>query len=210
MTDVRTATTEPGPLAGFRVVELGMWVAGPAVGAVLADWGAEVIKIEPLDGDPQRRGEGFAAAGGPHLAFNPSFDVTNRGKRSIAVDLKSSEGREIVAKLIAEADVVTGSMRLKALKKLGFDYDTLAQKHPRLVYALLSGFGTEGPDADTFGYDMGAIWCLALHCLFNGARWVTERQAPCSRAVSLQHCWRASAAARVSWCLSRCFAGGRT
>jgi crotonobetainyl-CoA:carnitine CoA-transferase CaiB-like acyl-CoA transferase len=158
MSDVRTAPTEPGPLAGIKVVELGLWVAGPAIGCLLSDWGAEVIKIEPLVGDPQRKGEGFAAAGGPHLAFNPSFDVTNRGKRSIAVDLTTEEGREIVNSLIARADVVTGSMRLKALRKLGFDYETLSKKHPRLVYALLSGFGTVGPDKDTFGYDMGAIW----------------------------------------------------
>ena len=147
-----------GALDGVRVVEFGMWVAGPAVGAVLADWGASVVKVEPLGGDPQRALAGVARTAEPGLPVNPSFDVTNRGKRSIALDLKSEEGREIALRLVAEADVVVTNMRPSALARLGLDHASLSARHPALIYGLLTGYGTEGPAKDAPGYDIGAYW----------------------------------------------------
>ncbi|WP_436777393.1 CaiB/BaiF CoA transferase family protein [Yinghuangia sp. YIM S09857] len=145
----------------MRVVEFGIWVAGPATAAVLADWGADVVKVEPPGGDPQRGLEGVASAGGDALPFNPTFDVTNRGKRSIALDLKSPEGRAVADELIAGADVLVTNMRMRALERLGLDYATLHDRHPRLVYALMTGYGTEGPERDRPGYDIGAYWSRA-------------------------------------------------
>src|SRR5207248_1552185 len=92
----------PGPLEGVRVVELGVWVAGPAAGGVLADWGADVVKVEPPTGDPGRQ---FGRMLSADLPFNPPFELDNRGKRSITVDLASDEGRDVVEHLLASADV---------------------------------------------------------------------------------------------------------
>jgi crotonobetainyl-CoA:carnitine CoA-transferase CaiB-like acyl-CoA transferase len=154
----RKAPDGPGPLDGVTVVEVGMWVAGPAVGAVLADWGADVIKVEPLAGDPMRGLEGIASAGGPALPANPTFDVTNRGKRSVAVDLKSPEARAIVEALVDRADVFVTNLRIPALERLGLDHETLLARRPELVYGLLTAYGTDGPDRDNPGYDIGAYW----------------------------------------------------
>ncbi len=123
------------PLDGIRVVELAHMVMGPSCGLVLADLGAEVIKVEPLEGDNTRR---LAAAG---AGFFPIF---NRNKKSLAVDLKRAEGREIVLKLLDSADVLSENFRPGALDKMGFGYEPLARRNPRLVYCSLKGFLT-GP-----------------------------------------------------------------
>jgi crotonobetainyl-CoA:carnitine CoA-transferase CaiB-like acyl-CoA transferase len=147
-----------GPLEGFTVLEVALWVAGPATSAVLADWGADVVKVEPLTGDPLRALEGVAAAGGPALASNPTFDVSNRGKRSIALDLKSTAGRKILGQLLADADVLVTNLRMPALERLDLDHDSVLARHPRLVYALMTGYGLRGPHANAPGYDSGAFW----------------------------------------------------
>ena len=119
------------PLEGVRVVEFAHMVMGPSCGLVLADLGAEVIKVEPLEGDNTRRLMGAGAG------FYPIF---NRNKKSLAIDLKRAEGREIALKLIDTADAVTENFRPGALEKSGFGYDALSKRNPRLVYCTLKGF----------------------------------------------------------------------
>jgi len=146
----------PGPMEGVKVVELGVWIAGPAAGSILADWGAEVLKIEPVAvGDPARL---FARMTGVELPFNPPFEMDNRGKRSIAVDLASEEGREIALELVDGADVFLSNVRTAGLERLGFDYASLKDRNPRLIYAVISGYGFDGPDVDRAGYDIAAFW----------------------------------------------------
>ncbi len=123
------------PLEGVRVVEFAHMVMGPACGLVLADLGAEVIKVEPLEGDNTRRLVGAGAG------FYPIF---NRNKKSLAVDLKHADGKKIVDKLVATVDVVTENFRPGALEKLGLGYKALSTKHPKLVYCSLKGF-LDGP-----------------------------------------------------------------
>ncbi|MCI0777748.1 MAG: CoA transferase, partial [Chloroflexi bacterium] len=103
-----------GPLEGIRVLELGLWVAGPSCAAILRDWGADVVKLEPPNGDPFRGL--FASALGAAVALNPPFEVDNRGKRSIAVNLEHEDGRAIARKLADQADVFVTNMRPRALE----------------------------------------------------------------------------------------------
>jgi crotonobetainyl-CoA:carnitine CoA-transferase CaiB-like acyl-CoA transferase len=148
-----------GPLDGIRVVEIGFWVAGPASAGILADWGADVVKIEPPTGDPFRGI--FLSAVGIDVPFNPPFELDNRGKRSIALDLKSDEGRAIARTLIDRADVFVSNLRPAALESLGFDYESLSRANPGLVYCSVTGYGVEGPDRDRPAYDIGAFWARA-------------------------------------------------
>ncbi|MDW3217588.1 MAG: CoA transferase [Acidimicrobiales bacterium] len=145
----------PGPLEGVKVVEIGVWVAGPAAGGILSDWGADVIKIEPLTGDPART---FQRMLGSDMPTNPVFEMDNRSKRSIALDLSTDDGLAIAKELIADADVFVTNVRLAGLDRLGLDPDSLLAAHPRLVYAAITGFGLEGPDRDKAGYDIAAFW----------------------------------------------------
>jgi crotonobetainyl-CoA:carnitine CoA-transferase CaiB-like acyl-CoA transferase len=143
-------------MEGVKVVEIGVWIAGPAAGGILADWGADVIKIEPPGiGDPARTFQGMF---GVELPFNPIFENDNRSKRSIVLDLQTDEGREIALELIADADVFVTNVRMKALERLGLDHETLLAKHPRLIYAAITGYGLDGPDADRAAYDIAAFW----------------------------------------------------
>jgi crotonobetainyl-CoA:carnitine CoA-transferase CaiB-like acyl-CoA transferase len=144
-----------GPMEGVRVVELGVWVAGPAAGGILADWGADVVKIEPPAGDPARQ---FARMLGGDLPFNPPFEMDSRGKRSIVIDLSSDAGRELSLELLAGADVFVTNVRASALDRLGLRYEQLAPRLPRLVYALITGYGLDGDEADRAAYDVGAFW----------------------------------------------------
>jgi len=131
------------PLQGIRVVEFVHVIMGPSCGLVLADLGAEVIKVEPLDGDHTRK---LTASG---AGFFPTF---NRNKKSVAVDLKSPAGKEIVLKLIASADVLTENFRPGAMDKLGFGYETLQKMKPELIYCSLKGF-LAGPYENRAGLD---------------------------------------------------------
>jgi crotonobetainyl-CoA:carnitine CoA-transferase CaiB-like acyl-CoA transferase len=142
-------------LDGLRVVELAAWVAGPSAAGVLADWGADVIKVEPPGGDPQRR---VFQAIGVSVAVAPPFELDNRGKRSVVLDLRSDEGREAMERLLDTADVFITNFRLDALERLGLDHATLRAKYPRLIYAGVTGYGMEGPDRNRPGYDIGAFW----------------------------------------------------
>lgn len=146
-------TTGRGPLAGVRVVELGLWLAGPACATILADWGADVVKVEPPSGDPFR---GLAWAYGGHM--NPPFELDNRGKRSVAVDLRRPEGREVVWELLAGADVFVTNYRPGGLERLGLDWASVHAHNPALVYGSITGYGLAGPERDRASYDMGAYW----------------------------------------------------
>ena len=145
-----------GPLEGVKVVELGVWVAGPAAGGILADWGAEVVKIEPPAGDPSRTFQ--YSLTGQMMPTNPIFEMDNRSKRSIVLDLTTPEGKEIAEDLIADADVFVTNVRLGGLERLGLDAETLTTRHPRLIYAAITGYGMEGEDADRAAYDIAAFW----------------------------------------------------
>jgi crotonobetainyl-CoA:carnitine CoA-transferase CaiB-like acyl-CoA transferase len=148
-----------GPLAGTRVVELGVWVAGPSAGGVLADWGAEVVKIEPPDGDPFRGL--YVVASGVELPANPPFELDNRGKRSVVLDLTKPAARDVLERLLARADVLVTNVRPAGLRRLGLDYEQLAPRFPRLVYGRVTGYGESGPDAERPAYDVGAFWARA-------------------------------------------------
>ncbi|MCU1484446.1 MAG: CoA transferase [Actinomycetia bacterium] len=145
----------PGPMEGIRIVELGVWVAGPAAGGILADWGADVIKIEPPTGDPAR---GFNKMLGGDMESSPPFELDNRSKRSVVLDLQTEEGRARALELIATADVFLTNIRVDALERIGLGPETLMARDERLVYALVTGFGMEGPDKDRAAYDIAAYW----------------------------------------------------
>lgn len=137
-----------GPLAGRRVLELCSTVAGPACARLLGDYGAEVFKIEPLEGDMVR-----------HMGLHEG-DVSLyaasilRNKRSIAIDLRTEEGRALALAIAARCDVVVENFRPGVMERLGLGYDALAAENPRLVYASLSGMGADGPDAETGAFDL--------------------------------------------------------
>ncbi len=143
-------------LEGIRVVEMGVWVAAPAVGGLLADWGAEVVKIEPPAGDPMRAL--FQLSMGSDAPHNPPFDLDNRGKKSVVIDLRSAAGKEAAFKLLSTADVFVTNMRPAALGRLGLGHEELLGRFPRLVYASITGYGLEGEERDRAGYDVGAFW----------------------------------------------------
>jgi len=145
----------PGPLDGVKVVEIGVWIAGPAAGGIMADWGADVIKIEPLGGDPCRS---FRTMLGGDMPTNPIFEMDNRSKRSIALDLTADAGREIAEELIGDADVLITNVRLAGLERLGLDPDSVRARHPSLIYAAITGYGMEGEDADRAAFDILAFW----------------------------------------------------
>ncbi len=142
-------------MEGVRVVEIGVWIAGPAAGGVLADWGADVVKIEPPSGDPART---FASMFGGDMPSNPVFEMDNRSKRSIAIDLTTDAGRGVALELIAGADVFVTNLRIGALARLGLDAGTLCAGDPRLVYGHITGFGRRGDDADRAAFDIAAFW----------------------------------------------------
>ena len=142
-----------GPLTGVRVVELGLWLAAPACASILADWGADVVKVEPLGGDPFR---GLAWAYGGDM--NPPFELDNRGKRSVAVDLRTEGGREVLSALLANADMFVTNYRPGGLERLGLDWQSVHAQHAHLIYGSITGYGLEGPERDRASYDMGVYW----------------------------------------------------
>jgi crotonobetainyl-CoA:carnitine CoA-transferase CaiB-like acyl-CoA transferase len=142
-------------LEGYRMVELGAWVAGPGAGGVFADWGGDVIKIETPTGDPMRRV--FSVGSGHMQPDSPPFYLDNRGKRSVILDLRTADGLETLDKLIGTADVFLTNLRPDAIERMKLDHATVLRKHPRLVYATVTGYGLEGPDRLRPGYDVGAF-----------------------------------------------------
>lgn len=146
------------PLKGVKVVEVAMWVAGPSTSAILGDWGADVIKLEnPAGGDPIR---GFftRTMDDPNAWVRPPFELDNRNKRSVAVDLHQPDGHDFALKIIERADVFVSSLRLDALRRMKLDYESLDAKNPRLVYASINGYGHRGPDCNRPAFDYAASW----------------------------------------------------
>jgi crotonobetainyl-CoA:carnitine CoA-transferase CaiB-like acyl-CoA transferase len=141
-------------LEGVKVIEMSTWVAGPGAAAVMADWGADVIKVEAPGGDATRA---FAPDTAEHPG-NPIFTNENRGKRGIVLDLKQAAGRDVLMTLLGEADIFITNVRPASLAKLRLDYDSLHAELPHLVYATVTGYGLIGPDADTPAFDLTAFW----------------------------------------------------
>ena len=136
-----------GPLAGMQVLDLTSMVSGPVAGAMLSDQGAEVIKIEPPHGEQMRH------LGQPHNGLPPTFFSCNRGKKSIAVNLKREAGQEVLWRLIEQADVLLQNFRPGAMERMGFDEETVRARNPRIIYVSISGFGETGPYVDQRVYD---------------------------------------------------------
>ena len=144
------------PLEGIRVIEMANYVAAPIVGRMLADMGAEVIKIEGRGGDAWRNTSASHTQTG--WDENPLFDLFNVGKKSLSLNMKTPEGKKIFFELLEKADVLITNTRQQSLVKLGVDYDSLKDRFPRLIYATLTGYGYEGPDCNAPGFDNIAFW----------------------------------------------------
>lgn len=145
-----TNERKTGPLAGLRVLELAQIMAGPTAGMMLADMGADVIKVEKLPGGDDARGYEEPRVNG----VSAPFLILNRNKRGIALNLKHPKGREVLLRLVKGADVLTENYRRGTLDKLGLGYDVLAQANPGLIYCAVSGYGRTGPYADKGGFDL--------------------------------------------------------
>lgn len=143
-------------LEGLKVIEMATYIAAPGAGGILADWGAEVIKIEPLNGCPMRYT--MSSVGADHLKGSPIFDLDNRGKKGVALNTATPEGVEAVKRLIMDADVFLTNVRPGGLERAGLDYTTLSAINPRLVYASVTGYGLEGAERDRPGFDIAAFY----------------------------------------------------
>jgi len=145
-------------LHGVRVVEAASMIMVPSVGALLADYGAEVVKIEPPEGDLNRRGHHTPGMPEHPANYEYCFLPDNRGKKSLAIDLKAPEARGLFRKLIENADVFLTNHRPQALERLGMTWPELRAINPRLVYGIGTGFGDAGPEADRPGFDSVSYW----------------------------------------------------
>ena len=148
--DPREAPGPHGPLHGVRVLEFSQIIAGPAAGLYLSDFGADVVKVEPPEGEARRNAGAIVPNAGKY------FQALNRGKRSLVVDLARPEGRALIHRLLPGFDVVVINYRPQAARKLGIDYETLAALRPDLIYASITGFGHRGPEAGRAGSDIVA------------------------------------------------------
>lgn len=146
------------PLEGIKVVDLTSFLAAPTVARILGDWGAEVIKIEPPSGDPGR-----TQASVFNMPYedneNPAFDISNANKRFLCLNLKKEEAKAIAYRILSTADVVVTSYRTKALERLGFSWEELHLRFPQLIFAHILGYGEQGPEKDTAGFDATAYVC---------------------------------------------------
>ena len=143
-------------LKGVRVVEVSSWLFVPAAGAVLADWGADVIKVEhPITGDPIR---GLTNVESTGALMNPNTELPNRGKRSIGLDIATDEGRKILYRLVESADVFLTNFLPDVRRRLGIDVDDIRARNHRVVYALGTGQGSLGPESERGGFDLASAW----------------------------------------------------
>ncbi len=143
-------TPHTGPLAGMRVLELAQIMAGPTCGMMLADMGADVVKVEKLPGGDDSRGYQEPRVNG----VSAPFMILNRNKRGIALNLKLEQGRDILLRMVKDADVLTENYRRGTLEKLGLGYDVLSKVNPGLIYCAVSGYGRDGPYGDKAGFDL--------------------------------------------------------
>jgi len=154
-------------LEGLRVVEMATYVAAPAAGGILADWGADVIKVESPKGDPIRH---FFAGTRAEDIGNPVFDMDNRGKRGVALDVKSDAGAKAMQALLAKADILITNLRPGALARAGLDYETMKTRNPGLIYGSVTGYGLEGAEADRPAMDMAAFWARSGMAMLTGRK----------------------------------------
>ncbi|NKB97076.1 MAG: hypothetical protein GKR90_01055 [Pseudomonadales bacterium] len=143
------------PLAGIKVVEVASWLAAPCCASLMADMGAEVIKVEPPEGDTYRKMYDALLGDG---SVHPSYQFDNRGKRGVRVNLEDPQGNELVRKLAAEADVFITNLTRPRLERYNLTEDDIHAVRPDAVYAVLSGYGTDGPDSDRQAFDQTAFW----------------------------------------------------
>ena len=146
-----------GPMTGIKVVELGNMIAAAACTRMMADLGADVIKVENTKGGDTFRAWPRMVGAPVEDKCNPIFDNLNANKRSVSVDLKSAEGIKLMYKLLEDADIFISNVRTEGLSHMGLDYDTLKEKFPKLVMGQLGAYGTKGPDKDKPCYDNTAF-----------------------------------------------------
>jgi crotonobetainyl-CoA:carnitine CoA-transferase CaiB-like acyl-CoA transferase len=147
------------PFRGVKVVEVAAWTFVPGAGAIMADLGADVIKVEPPEGDPQRALRNPLNIEG--TGANPFLEIPNRGKRSIVLDLTTNGGREVLKRLVSDADVFLTSYLPRQRARLGIDAPELHRRNPGLIYVKGSGWGSKGPMVDVGGFDSAAAWSTA-------------------------------------------------
>lgn len=140
-------------LKGLKVVEMATWLFGPMSACILSEMGAEVVKVEPHEGDPMR-----GLIHRLHDGVDWVFEIPNRNKRSVALNVRTPEGIDALRRLLADADVFIVNLRRGALERLGIDYASIKADHPRLIYAHATGYGTDGPDIDRPAFDELAYW----------------------------------------------------
>ena len=147
---------EENIFSGLKVVDLASFIAGPCAATILSDFGAEVVKIEPPEGEPWRKGQKVPPQ--PHSDEPYPFQLANRNKLGLALNLKAEGAQQVLERLAKWADVFIVNTPHAARKKLKLEYDDVAQWNPRLIYADLTGFGEKGPDAALPGFDLTAFW----------------------------------------------------
>ena len=173
------------PLADITVIEVDNYMAAPSTGAILADMGATVIKVEPPSGDPMRGIGRPAKIDGPLKGYDFGFDVDNRGKRSIAVALDTPEGAEVVQRLVARAQIFMCNLLPQRQQRFGLDAETLFKRNPKLVHATLTGYGTDGPEALRPGYDVTAFF--GRSGLYDAMREGDDGEVPMARPAQGDH-----------------------
>jgi len=144
-------------LEGLKVIEMATYVAAPAAGAMLRDWGAEVIKVEPLNGCPMRRFFEGMKSNVP-IEGNPIFTLDNRGKKGISINTSDEKGADIVRELIKDADIFLTNVRPQSLESAKLDHESLLKENPKLIYCSLTGYGLEGEEKNRPGFDVAAYW----------------------------------------------------
>jgi crotonobetainyl-CoA:carnitine CoA-transferase CaiB-like acyl-CoA transferase len=149
---------QPAPLEGIRVVEFGAMAAAPACAMLLAAWGADVVKIERPGGDPARRAGASPKTDAAGRTFNPRFELHNRGKRSIILDLATADGAEAARRLVDGADVFVTNALPRSLRRFGLDVEPVRARNPRLVYGQITSYGVDHPGEDRASFDHGAFW----------------------------------------------------
>ena len=157
-----------GPLAGMRVLELAQIMAGPTAGMMLADMGADVIKVEKLPGGDDSRTYREPRING----VSAPFLILNRNKRGIALNLKTGQGRDILLRMVRDADVLTENYRRGTLEKLDLGYDVLSAVNPGLIYCAVSGYGRDGPYGDKGGFDLIAQGFAGLMSITSAVSWI--------------------------------------
>lgn len=158
MTNTAPTNTAPKPLDDVTIIEIDSWMASPSAAAIFADMGAQVIKVEPLTGDPMRNNFRKPKLPEDQLGYDYGFEVDNRGKQSISVDLGSPDGAAIVTKLCENAQVFMCNLLPHRQARFGLDPESLLAVNPNIVHATLTGYGTTGPEATRPGYDVTAFF----------------------------------------------------